>query len=177
MGMRGNRHKEEPKPIEVKRPRNSDAHRNLCVLVGKWLRKHGHNYPPTCPYVAIELVTMAGENPDAFGWNYYTSILVEVKVSHSDFIADAKKWFRIYPEKGLGDYRYYCCPEGIIKEDELPASWGLLYEKDGDIEVVKKAEFIGGNICAERSIYGSICRREGIKPQLFDYRNNKAEER
>lgn len=26
----------------------------------------------------------------------------------------------------VGNYRYYLCPTGVIKEEELPENWGLL---------------------------------------------------
>lgn len=55
------------------------------------------------------------------------SYLIETKISRSDFLADAKKTFRKDPTQGIGDYRYYACPEGLIKPDELPEKWGLIY--------------------------------------------------
>lgn len=178
MGMRGKRPNsriEEPVLFSPKREHNTDAHRCLCLLAAKFIHRRGSIDPPSCPFVVIELVTCEQETPDVFGWNYWTTVLVEVKVSRSDFLADKKKWFRIYPEKGMGDYRYYCCPEGLIKENELPEKWGLLYEKDGVITVIKKAEISQVCLSSERSIYASVFRRENIKPRIFDYRKNKEE--
>lgn len=149
-----------------------DAHRELCLLAGRWLRRNRFR-PPTCPYVAVELVTANQETPDVFGWNYWTSVLIEVKVSRSDFLADRKKIFRVIPDDGIGEYRYYCCPYGLIKSDELPLCWGLLYEVDGKIVVIKEAERQPANHRAELTICTSIIRREGIKGKLFDYRCNK----
>ena len=71
------------------------------------------------PYVAVELVTASQEIPDVFGWNYWATVLIEVKVSRSDFLADAKKSFRQQPEEGVGAFRYYCSPEGLITEVDL----------------------------------------------------------
>ena len=172
MGTIGRICNKEPKPIEVKKPKSTDTHRNLCLVAGKWLRKPGRISPVSCPWVAVELVTLNQETPDVFGWNYWTTILIEVKVSRSDFFADFKKFFRQHPEEGLGEYRYYCCPEGLIKIDELPYNWGLLYVIDGNIKVVKYAERQVACYRSERSIYASIMRRQCVKPQLFDYRNN-----
>lgn len=151
----------------------SNAHRELCVLAGKWLNNNRDNTAPTCKYVAIELVFDGDELPDVFGWNYWTSVLIEVKVSRSDFLADFKKDFRINPEKGLGEHRYYCCQKGLIAPEELPEKWGLLYEDNGKIIMVREAERQGSNIHGERAIYSSILRREGIKGKLFDYRKDK----
>jgi len=49
-----------------------------------------------------------------------------VKVGRSDFLADAKKPFRQISKEGIGEFRYYCCPTGPIRETELPDKWGLL---------------------------------------------------
>lgn len=34
----------------------------------------------------------------------------------------------------MGTKRYYCCPKGLLKKDELPEGWGLL-EVNGDHSV------------------------------------------
>lgn len=31
------------------------------------------------------------------------------------------------PEMGMGTLRYYACPKGLLKEDDLPEKWGLVY--------------------------------------------------
>ena len=177
MGVRGTRPgmQKAVEPVKKKRQYNTDTHRELCLIVGKWLRKSGRIRPVSCPYVAIELVTASQETPDVFGWNYWASVLIEVKVSRSDFLADSKKPFRIEPESGIGDFRYYCCPKGMLIPDEMPPNWGLLYESDGCIEVVKEAEMQDANHYSERQILASIMRRESIKPKLFDYRNKNDE--
>lgn len=147
----------------------STQHRELCLLAAKWLRRPrriGHS----CPYAVVELVTINPETPDVFGWNYWSTVLIEVKVSRSDFLADAKKSFRQQPEEGVGAFRYYCSPEGLITETDLPEKWGLLWEKDGVIAIVKSAERQQQNAQGEITILASIMRREGVKPQLFDYR-------
>lgn len=115
------------------------------------------------------------ETPDVFGWNYWATVLIEVKVSRSDFLADAKKSFRQQPEEGVGAFRYYCSPEGLITEVDLPDKWGLLWEKDGVITVVKDAERQQQNAQGEITILASIMRREGVKPRLFDYRKQNNE--
>lgn len=86
-----------------------------------------------------------------------------------------KKSFRQQPEEGVGAFRYYCSPEGLITEVDLPDKWGLLWEKDGVITVVKDAERQQQNAQGEITILASIMRREGVKPRLFDYRRTKTE--
>lgn len=53
-------------------------------------------------------------------------INIEVKVTRSDFLKDKNKPFRKHPETGMGHYRFYCAPVGLISPDELPDGWGLL---------------------------------------------------
>lgn len=93
MGIRGRKtgaNNTAPISPATKRPHDNSRHRELCRLAGKWLRKpkFGSSY---CPYVAVELVTANPETPDVFGWNYWATVLIEVKVSRSDFLADAKR--------------------------------------------------------------------------------------
>lgn len=154
-----------------KRTAPESAHRSLCLLAGKWLKNTRLYVVPTCPYVTVELVTSnCGELADVFGWNYWTSVLIEVKVSRSDFLADAKKPFRMNPEEGMGEHRYYCCPKGLIAPEELPEQWGLLYEDNGKITMEKVAGRQTANHRSEMTVLMSVMRREGIKPKVFNYR-------
>lgn len=66
------------------------------------------------------------ERVDAILFTSGSSFLIETKISRSDFLADKKKPFRNDPSLGVGTYRYYACPEGLIKIDELPEKWGLI---------------------------------------------------
>jgi len=88
--------------------------------------------------VFSEIVSIQAETPDAIGWRNSASesFLVECKVSRTDFLADRRKPFRRCPEQGMGLYRYYLCPPGIIRVDDLPPGWGLLYCHPQIIQVV-----------------------------------------
>lgn len=68
-----------------------------------------------------------GEYPDVIGFCSGPSVVVECKATRSDFLADRKKMFRVHPEQGMGSWRYYLCPDGLIKKEELPEGWGLIY--------------------------------------------------
>lgn len=160
----------EPTPVAPKRERGNTHHRDLCLRAARWLRQRGRFQPPACPYVAVELVTANPECPDVFGWNYWATVLIEVKVSRADFLADAKKPFRQNPADGAGAFRYYCCPEGLIHGSEVPENWGLLWECDGKIEPIKPAASQPSNAQSEIAILASIMRREGVSPRIFDYR-------
>lgn len=104
------------------------THRELCLLASAWLKKG-----LKCT-VSIHEPKGIKENPDAIGWryswggaSYEGSMLVECKTSRADFRKDFQKAFRIEPEKGIGNWRYYMCPTDIIKVDEIPDKWGLIY--------------------------------------------------
>ncbi len=97
-----------------------------------WLRRY------RCGVVLSEQACASGEMPDAIGWKKAChSVLVECKVSRSDFLADRDKPFRQQPETGVGCERYYLAPRGLIGIDELPAGWGLLEVCGREIERVK----------------------------------------
>jgi hypothetical protein len=145
------------------------THRELCFLAADWLHQPGRIHPASCPHVAVELVTATQERPDVFGWNSWATVMIEVKVSRVDFLADAKKHFRQHPDQGVGDFRFYCCPDGLIDIDEIPEEWGLLYEKDGVIRKVKDAMHQKSHHQSERTIFASMFRRE-VKRKIFDYR-------
>jgi hypothetical protein len=98
----------------------------------RWLRLY------RCGVVLSEQACVSGEMPDAIGWKKAChSVLVESKVSRSDFLADRDKPFRQKPEMGVGCERYYLAPRGLIRTDELPAGWGLLEVCGREIERVK----------------------------------------
>ncbi len=75
---------------------------------------------------AAEVSTSASYQPDAIGWRYGSDVLVvEVKVSRSDYRADADK---VAHRAGRipGKRRWYCTPKGLIMPSELREGWGLV---------------------------------------------------
>lgn len=100
------------------------THDDLVKIAHRWVLKNG-----SCGVAFKELTTgSSNEIPDVIGFGAWKhSVLVECKVSRSDFLSDRKKPFRINPSLGMGLLRYYCCPTGLIKPEELPEGWGLIY--------------------------------------------------
>ncbi|HEX9959843.1 MAG TPA: hypothetical protein VGB00_02855, partial [Pyrinomonadaceae bacterium] len=82
------------------------THAELVAIAREWLKTHH------CSVVVSEITSAASEQPDAIGWRGGNSILIECKVSRSDFLADRKKSFREHLEMGMGDYRYFLAPVG-----------------------------------------------------------------
>ena len=105
------------------------THADLNAIAVKWLLRATSGNGAGC-HVAFQEVsdTSGKERCDAWGyswsWNPY-SVLVEVKVSRSDFFADRKKPHRQLG--GVGSFRYFMCPEGLIDIKDLPEGWGLLW--------------------------------------------------
>jgi len=117
-----------------------------------------------CSVVITELGTWStNEIPDALGFTNRHSVLVECKISRSDFFADAKKVFRRDPSRGMGNFRFYLCPAGLIKAEEVEAPWGLVYAYPTRARQIKKADFCVAHLQHERAILLSIARRAQIK--------------
>src|ERR1700741_4375045 len=85
----------------------------------EWLRRY------RCGVVLSEQACASGETPDAIGWKRAChSVVVECKVTRSDFLADRTKPFRQKPEMGVGSERFYLVPRGLVKLEEVPPGWG-----------------------------------------------------
>lgn len=146
------------------------SHRDLCFKATRYLKNRGIQSFHKCQYVVCEL-ERAGECPDAFGFGAGTTQLIEVKVSRSDFLSDKNKYWRKNPEYGIGKFRSYLCPEGLIKETDLPKYWGLLWiNNKGAITEIIKPEPQECNHIEELNLIVSILRREGIAPRIFSYK-------
>ena len=106
------------------------THAEMCRLAHAWLLRPHSRDGHGCSIAFTECKSgWTGEMPDAIGFraseDIPTSVVVEVKVSRADFLADASKPHR-QPGQGMGLYRYYMAPAGLIHARELPDRWGLL---------------------------------------------------
>ena len=96
------------------------THDELCDRAGKWLRTRRG-----CQVTMIEKGTQH-EVADAFGVKWpHTTWMIECKTSRADFTADLHKPFRGLTE-GMGQFRYYMTPPGLLDPVEIPKGWGLL---------------------------------------------------
>lgn len=105
---------------------NSMTHDDLVERAKRWLKNSCG-----CSVTLTEMVayTPSGEIPDAIGWVGGKSILVECKASRSDFLKDRKKPFR-NPDfqkaiPGMGAWRIYLTPPGIIKPTDKIDLWSV----------------------------------------------------
>lgn len=143
------------------------THDYLVERAAKWLKSFG------CGIVfddRFQARTESGERPDAIGFRHDVSVLIECKATRSDFLSDKRKKFRIDPQLGVGDWRFYLCPPGIIKVEDLPCGWGLLYCHPNKIERVhgipvnkvdlKEKPFTGNHVNEKKILYSALRRLE-----------------
>lgn len=132
------------------------THTDLVKRAEKWLRG-----TMRCSVVLAELSSAAYETPDAIGWTSVRSILVECKTSKSDFARGQKKHFRQNPEYGMGDFRFYMTPPGLLSPDEIPEHWGLLEARPKQTRIIVEAKCFDRIRAAwhERTLLVSALRR------------------
>lgn len=154
------------------------THAQLVEMAVAWLRRgvptthvdiNGEKCPGVkfkCKPVFGEMVATTNERPDAIGWYWGSSFVVECKSSRADFFADRSKAHMQDPTWGMGRRRYYLVPDGLVKADEVSAWCGLAYARTRSIKVVKEAplrEISHGSAIAECSILASAIRRHALK--------------
>ncbi len=149
------------------------THDELVIRAEKWLRQQN------CKVTIRDecrIYTSNGELPDGIGWRNGVSILIECKSSRSDFLSDKRKPFRAEPSKGMGDWRFYLCPPEIIKSNDLPEGWGLLWAMPKIIKKVhgcpkgncnwhSQKPFVGDKV-SENMMLVSALRRLAIRGHL-----------
>jgi len=139
------------------------THDELCKIACTFLREQD------CVLIANQPTCYAnGENPDAIGFHTSREChVVEVKTSRADFLSDKNKHFRTNPEFGMGVMRWYMCEPELIKPDELPENWGLVYAHNGMRDIIVKAKPQQNNIKAEMDyLYNTARRGIGGKDRL-----------
>ena len=125
------------------------THQELVERAVAWLKNSRH-----CPLVIARRRAVTLEHPDAIGfWITKPSVLIECKASRSDFRADRKKFFREFPAKGMGYFRYFLTPAGLVAKEEVPANWGLLEVRGRTVRQAKKATpFSSWNLRGEMAL-------------------------
>lgn len=98
------------------------THNDLVVHAARWTKSIGFSVVLT----ELKAVSDTGEIPDVLAFRNGVSLLAECKCSYADFMADGKKEFRFLPGMGVGDWRFYFAPSGVIPESKLPEGWGLV---------------------------------------------------
>ena len=146
------------------------THKELVEKAYRWA-KNRHR-------IVIQEKGSVYENPDiiAFSWSFST--LIEVKANRADFLRDKGKISRRNSDYCMGTYRLYCVPKGLVKEDEIPETWGLLevypsgyvklkiniygYGKDGN-HIWRHKLTDKAHVAEKRMLYNACLRREKIQ--------------
>lgn len=170
MGRRGKPRKRKLKGKKEHVASNGLTHTKIIEHSRKVLKRAGMRWK--CGVTFAELSTANSEIPDVLGFQSGGSSLIEAKASRSDFLGDKKKHFRRYPYVGMGNYRFYACPTGLIKEEELPEKWGLIYVSEkGRCTVKVKPEWQECNLKAEHTYMYSVLRRIIIYHNMDEIEN------
>lgn len=158
----------------------NSLHYQLCCEGAKYIIQPRAREPFQSQNIlsTVELVCFGNELTDVYATDRVSSTIIEVKVSHADFLNDKKKYARSKQAEickhQIGNYRYYLCPEGIIKPDELPEGWGLLYWNGKKIEkIVAAPKFWETDHKYDMFVLCSIIARECGTHRIFNYRNSK----
>jgi hypothetical protein len=133
-------------------------HSTLVSIGVRWLSRQ-------CSVVLYEFATAADENPDVIGWGAAAgSVLIECKLTRSDFMRDAEKGVRKNPRAGMGQRRFYLCPPDLIQVKDLPPKWGLLWATNGHVTIKRQARgHSERNLAAEVQFLSSMLRRAQIR--------------
>jgi hypothetical protein len=135
------------------------THDDLVEIGRRWLVRRG------CSLVLTEIVTSARETPDVIGWRGATSLLLEAKISRGDFKRDCKKFFRVNPEYGMGEQRFYIAPKRLVSLTMLPENWGLIeVDKTGKTRLVHKSSRFEIDRRSEIKVLLSTLRRLKVDP-------------
>lgn len=153
---------------------NNSNHDELCLLADKFLKRNGFGVVFHDRYQAR---VYSGEKPDAIGFKNNVSLLIECKCSRADFLADRRKKFRVNSSLGMGDWRFYLCPPDIIRVNDLPDGWGLLYAYRNRVQkihgfpsnanLISAKPFVGNKQAECDFMYGAL-RRMVIRGHFDD---------
>lgn len=143
------------------------THAELVAAAVRWLRG-----TKRCSVVFSEWAPLTvSEIPDALGFDRSGhSILVECKVSRSDFRADRHKVSSRYAARDagrMGVRRWYLTPPGLVEPSEVPSGWGLAFVHAGRIRpsraqvrvVVEPKISVSRNVRAELSMLAAAVWR------------------
>lgn len=164
------------------------THADLVERAETWLR----NTRRCATVLTDEHTTGPGESPDAIGWrclhngtwenwraNHRHSVLIECKVSLSDFRSDASKPWRVDPAAGMGRERLFMVPAGLLgATPKLPEGCGLLEVHGRRVRVrIDPIVFPAYNVAGEVGLLDAVVRRyqaQGLRYQKLSQLNAAA---
>ena len=122
-----------------------ETHATLVERAAHWLARDA----------GIVLTTISGphreEQADVFAASRGgdETTVIECKQSRADFLADLDKPHRAVGVLALGNRRLYYTVAGLVKPEEVPEPWGLVYLTPSGNKTVKYARRVESNRKAE----------------------------
>lgn len=109
----------------------------------------------------------------------------EVKISRSDFRADAKKtkwkFYDLRMERHIPNYFYYVCPKDLIDKSEIQDYAGLIYIDQDNIQIIKRAKILHRHKRDRAKILTKMCKmkseRQYLGSCLLTYKNKMIKQR
>jgi len=138
------------------------THSDLQKIAVKYLlHRDTPNMDLKCQFAIQDANSMYGEIADVYGLSSSYNVLVEVKSNQPDLKADAKKKCRQPDSVGLGMYRYYFFPKGLINGADVRLDWGILeYDiVNKKVEVVRNSSKFVESVRKADAIKYSIIRK------------------
>jgi len=131
------------------------------VAVKYLLHKKTPNMDIKCQYTIQNANSMYGEIADVYGLSSSYNVLIEVKSNYPDFLVDENKRCRQPDSVGLGHYRYYFFPKGLINGANVRLDWGILeYDiVNKKVDVVRKSLKFVESVRKADAIKYSIIRK------------------
>ena len=157
------------------------THLELSEITAEWALKN--TWVALCEYQSYA----SGEFPDVLTFSGKGTALYEIKVSRTDFKADHKKdarkkwkpkiatYYRsrkdvdfikaCYPDlyyidaPHLGVRRYYVCPSGLIRPEEIPEGWGLYWFDGAKFRRKLDSKKWRADVRTERNLLAHALRR------------------
>lgn len=148
---------------------NKITHDDLVKIAVRWLsrpwRNAGTGGHSSCAVVLSEMTSAVSETPDAIGFHSGCSTLIECKASVSDFKSDKAKRFRREPNMGVGVYRYFMVPTGLLEHETIPDGWGVIeVGETGKTRVSVVSGKFDANVQAEKKMLISLVCRLKVDP-------------
>lgn len=85
---------------------------------------------------------------------------IEIKVSRSDWLREAKNPAKTSPMFDNCDRFYLACPSGMVSASEVPLNWGVLHFDGTRMKVAKKAPLLTPQPLS-RGLMAALIRRAG----------------
>ena len=151
-------------------------HEELLKTAAKFIKNKGLAHFGKSPYVVCNY-NDAMEPIDVFGFGGSCTQVIKVITTHMELNLDLERAYRKCPKYGVGEFRSYLCPNGLLNKEDIPKNWGLLWcDNKGKIIEILNPQKQEENKAQEAKIIKSLLRRNGINPKIFDYKKYKTED-